>query len=185
MEEARALFTEKGVDGASLAEIARRAGVSKGALYHHFRDKVDLYDAVYGAIQADLLERMGAAMIDATTPFEAVQAGAVAYFDFCLEPDARVAIIEGPRVLGWQRYRLGDPGHHLLGSTLALQACIDDGTFAPQPSTALFAHLVVGAADEGSLVIAHAEDPEDARRQVGAAFEAFLAALRVDGGIDG
>src|SRR4051812_7094329 len=93
---ALALFTANGFAGTSTSEIVRRADVTRGALYHHFADKEELFRAAYDAVEEDIFERCRTAAKgrDGVT---ALKAGIGAYLDACLEPTVRrVLLTEGP-----------------------------------------------------------------------------------------
>ena len=168
---ARALFAERGYAAVGTEEIVRAAGVTRGALYHQFRDKAELFDAVVVAVEGDVTQRIVAgALTGAASPAAALRAGARAFLEVCAEPEVeRILLLDAPGVLGWERWREIGQAHGLGVITAALQAAIDAGEIPSQPVRPL-AHLVLGALDEAALVVARAEDP-------GAEREAMLAAL--------
>jgi AcrR family transcriptional regulator len=177
---ARELFAERGYGGVATEEIVRSAGVTRGALYHHFRDKRDLFQAVFEQVEGELTQDIATnALARASDPFEALQAGGQAFLDACLDPAVqRITLLDAPSVLGWETWReLGQTyGLGLIEGTL--QAAIDAGLIEPQPVKPL-AHLLLGALDEAGLLVARAEDVEAMRREVGESIARFLGALRV------
>src|SRR5947207_3465048 len=104
---AHGLFAEKGFVGVATEEIVRAAGVTRGALYHHFDGKRELFAAVYEDVERQLVERIAtSAMASEGDPMEALQAGAQAFLEACEDPAVqRIALLDAPSVLGWERWR--------------------------------------------------------------------------------
>src|SRR5215210_4119167 len=86
LDAARALFTERGYAGVGTEEVVRRAGVTRGALYHHFRDKRDLFRAVYEQTEAETVAAIGARMQGVSDPVELLEEGVRAFLDACSDP---------------------------------------------------------------------------------------------------
>lgn len=172
---ARALFAQRGYTGVGTEEIVRAAGVTRGALYHQFRDKTDLFDAVVQAVDADVTHRIATQVLaTATSPVEALQAGARAFLDICAEPEVeRILLLDAPGVLGWRRWREIGQEHGLGVITASLKAAIASGDLPDQPVTPL-AHLLLGALDEAALMVAQAENPHATRTEMTAALERLL-----------
>jgi AcrR family transcriptional regulator len=171
---ARPLFAERGYAGVGTEEIVRTAGVTRGALYHHFADKKDLFRAVYEDVERELVEQIAAGALSAADPVEALRAGAQAWLDACEEPGIQqIALLDAPSVLGWEEWReIGMRyGFGLVQGTL--QAAMDAGLLEPQPVRPL-AHLVLGAIDEAAMLVARADDGGKTRREVGESVERFL-----------
>jgi AcrR family transcriptional regulator len=177
---ARPLFAERGFAGVGTEEIVRAAGVTRGALYHQFADKRELFAAVFEQVEAKLSERIGAAAISsgAADPLAALRAGTTAWLDASTEPETqRIVLLDGPAVLGWERWR-AIAMHYGFGLVeTVLQAAIDAGQLAPQPVPPL-AHVLIGAVDEAALYVATSADPARARAEVEAVLERLLAGLR-------
>lgn len=172
---ARALFGTRGYADVGTEEVVARAGVSRGALYHQFGDKTELFAAVFEAIEEELVGRLGGLMTaaGATEPLAALQVGVGAWLDACAEPEVqRIVLLDAPSVLGWERFREIGMRHGLGLVEGVLQAAMDAGELAPRPVRPL-AHVLVGALDEAALYVARAEDPAAARAEV----EPTLAAL--------
>src|SRR5215208_8205470 len=89
IEAALALFTENGYAGVGTEEIVGRAKVTRGALYHHFEDKRDLFRAVFERVEGDLMERIGARMEATDDPYELMLAGMRSFLDACEEPSVK------------------------------------------------------------------------------------------------
>src|SRR3954454_526824 len=173
---ARPLFAQRGYAGIGTEEIARGAGVTRGALYHHFEGKRELFEAVYEQIEIELAERIasGALRANATSPLAAMKAGAEMFLLASTEPETqRVVLLDGPSVLGWDRWREIATEHGLGLIEATLQAAVDAGAIAPQPVRPL-AHVLMGALDEAAMLVARAEDPEAMRAEVGATLDSLL-----------
>jgi AcrR family transcriptional regulator len=179
IETARGLFAERGYAGVGTEEIVRAAGVTRGALYHHFTGKRQLFEAVYEDVERQLVERIAASAISsATDPLKALHAGAQAFLDACEDPAVqRIALVDAPSVLGWEQWReIGlRYGFGLVRATV--QAAMDAGQIDQQPVDAL-SHLLLGAIDEGAMLIARADDGGKTREEVGSSVARFLEALR-------
>ena len=178
---ARALFAERGYAAVSTEAVVRAAGVTRGALYHQFTGKEELFRAVLEQVEEELVERLGAVMRSAE-PLAGLHAGLAAALDAALDPGlVRLTLLDAPAVLGWQAWReLGDRyGLGLLRATLA--AAIDAGALAPGPVDPL-AQILLAALEEAMLHVARADDPERARAEAGAALGRLIDGLRASSG---
>jgi AcrR family transcriptional regulator len=180
----RPLFAERGYAGVGTEEIVRAAGVTRGALYHHFEGKRELFAAVYERVERELAERIatatGALGASASSPLEAMRAGAEMFLAACTEPEAqRIVLLDGPSVLGWDRWRAIAAEHGLGLIEASLRAAIEAGEIEAQPVRPL-AHILMGALDEAAMLVARAEDPEAMRAQVRRTLDSLLAGLRAD-----
>ncbi len=186
LDAARELFTERGYAGTATEDIAQRAGVTRGALYYQFRDKVGLFYAVLDDLSRSTNETVGIAMQSGQGNQgdlwdQIVRTGARVYLDACLDPAVqRIGLIEAPAVLGWKEKRELDRRYGLSLISEALQALVDAGLIAPQPIEPL-AHLVLSAVLEAAMYIARADDIPAAREEMGASLERFLDSLQVKG----
>jgi AcrR family transcriptional regulator len=176
---ARALFGARGFAEVGTEEIVRAAGVTRGALYHQFRDKADLFAAVAEEVEAEIAERIaGAAGAEAAAdPVGALRSGARLFLDACAAPEVeRIILLDAPAVLGWQAWRdLAD--RYGLGLVhFGLQSAIEAGAIVPQPVAPL-AHVLIGALNESALYVARAEDPAAARDQCVAIIDRILHGL--------
>jgi AcrR family transcriptional regulator len=176
---ARPLFAQRGYAGVGTEEIARSAGVTRGALYHHFDGKRELFEAVYEQIEIELAERIasGALQANATSPLVAMKAGAEMFLLASTEPETqRIVLLDGPSVLGWDRWREIATEHGLGLIEATLQAAIEAGEIDSQPIRPL-AHVLMGALDEAAMLVARAEDAERMRAEVGRTLAALLDGL--------
>jgi AcrR family transcriptional regulator len=177
VDSARELFAQRGYAEVPIEEIVRRARVTRGALYHHFRDKADLFRAVFVSVEEELGERVGAKALKASDPAKLLEAGCLAFIDECADPAVqRIVMLDGPSVLGWEAWRELDLNYGLGQLVTAIQVSMDGGHVEPQPIEPL-AHLLLGALNEGALTIAHADNPDRARREVRASMARLLAGL--------
>ncbi len=178
---ARELFSERGYGGAGTEEIVSRAQLTRGALYHHFTDKKDLFRAVYEQVEEDSVAQIGARMAEADSPVSLLQIGIKAFLDLCVEPAmARIALVDAPSVLGWKEWREIDLRYGLGLVVAGLQGGMDAGVIRRQPVLPL-AHLLIGAISEAGMVIANSADPESARAEVEPPLLDLLEGLREPG----
>jgi AcrR family transcriptional regulator len=174
---ARRLFAERGFAEVGTEEIVRAAGVTRGALYHHFRGKRELLEAAYEQIETELTEKIAAAALGGSDPLQALGAGAQMFLDACLEPEVQqIVLLDAPAFLGWERWREIAADHGLGLVEAALGGAMDAGAIARQPVRPL-AHVLMGALDEAAMLVARAEDRDAARAEVGATLDGLLEAL--------
>jgi AcrR family transcriptional regulator len=175
---ARALFTERGFAAVGTEEIVRAANVTRGALYHHFTDKKDLFRAVHEELEQQLVEAIGKQIASIEDPWELLATGMRAFLDACTDPALmRISLLDAPAVLGWQEWREIDSRHGMGLVSFGLQNGMDRGVFRRADVRPL-AHLMLGALGEAAMLIAGAPDPERARREVEPALLALLEGLR-------
>ncbi|HEX8581755.1 MAG TPA: TetR/AcrR family transcriptional regulator, partial [Acidimicrobiales bacterium] len=155
---ARDLFAAHGFADTGTEAVVKAAGVTRGALYHHFRDKTDLFRAVYEDLEQELVERVVAEVSAAGDPLAVLHRGAAAFLDACLDPAVhRVVLLEGPSVLGWATWREIDQAYGLGLVRAALEAAMGAGAIRSVPVEAL-SHVLLGALVEGAMLLANAED---------------------------
>jgi AcrR family transcriptional regulator len=179
IEAARRLFAERGYSQVGTEEVVRAAGVTRGALYHHFADKRELFEAVYERLEAELTERIAAGALEANadSPLAAMRAGAEMFLEACAEPEAKqIALLDGPAVLGWGRWRQIGAEHGLGLIEATLRAAVEAGAIEPQPVRPL-AHVLMGALDEAALMVATAEEPDKTRAEVGRTLRFLIDSL--------
>ncbi len=181
VDAASRLFGEHGYQAVATGQIVAAAGVTRGALYHHFTDKSDLLGAVYERIEADSVVAVQKAISDAADPWQAALIGARAYLDFCSDPTVqRVIFVDGPAVLPEDRRRaiIERHGGALIRAMIVL--LIDGGVIEDQPVEPLAA-LLTGSLIEGAAYIGRAEDTERASAEVAKLLERFLRGLATGG----
>lgn len=180
IDAAGALFAERGYADTGTEDIVLSAGVTRGALYHHFDDKRALFEAVYTNFQTELRARiLAAASVDQEAPtWERIRAGVHEYLDHSMEPAVqRVVLVEAPSVLGWARWREIDSEYALGMLKSAFRHAQDEGSLIDgDPET--IAHLTLGVVSEASQVIAGASDVRAARIAVGRDVDHLIYCLR-------
>ncbi len=178
MQVARMLFAERGYAGTATEEIVQQAGVTRGALYHHFRDKRELFEAVFIEVQQEMRDRISAASRNAGgEPWQGFRAGFDVYLDHSMDSAVRrILLLDAPSVLGWERWREIDASLAMLRNGLtSLRA---SGGLAPGIGVEEVAHLLRGVASEAAHMIALASDAVETRRAVGDAVDRLLQSIR-------
>jgi AcrR family transcriptional regulator len=161
VDAATPLFAERGYHGTPAELVVRRAGVTSGALYHHFGDKRGLFRAAFEAVERRLAARVAAAAAGGDGPWERLEGGVEQYLRACLEPEVRrMVLADGPSVLGWEQWHTVDAAHHLRPLAAALAACMRAGLLERRPAVPL-ARVLLGALTEAGL--AAVDDAEGAR----------------------
>jgi AcrR family transcriptional regulator len=179
IDVARRLFGERGYAAVSTEEIVRTAAVTRGALYHHFAGKKQLFKAVYEEIERTNVEQIAALAITEADPWRQQLVAVGAFLDACQEPYVQqIALIDAPSVLGWEEWHEVEERYGLGLVQAGLQLLIQADVIEEQPVEPL-AHLILGALTEAGTVIAKADDPSKARQEVGAAVERLLEGLRI------
>ncbi len=174
----RSLFARRGYAGVGTEEIVRRAKVTRGALYHHFRDKRDLFRAVHEQLEQELVESIGEQIAGIQDARELLATGVRSFLDACTDPAlAQISLLDAPSVLGWAEWREVDARYGMGLVRLGLEAAMEQGVMARQDPEPL-AHLMLAALGEAALLIANADDPQAARREVEAPLMALLEGLQ-------
>jgi AcrR family transcriptional regulator len=176
---ARPLFAADGFSRVSADAIAKAAGVTRGAMYHQFDDKTELFAAVFEAVEAEVMERIGAAVADSgqTDTIVLMKLGARAWLDACAEPAVhRIILVEAPSVLGWERWREVGMRYGMGLVQGLLEQAIGTGRIPAQPVVPL-AHVMIGALDEASLFLARSDGSARARHEVDDILDRLVEAL--------
>jgi AcrR family transcriptional regulator len=177
IEVATSLFAEHGYEGTSIEAVLTAAGVSRGALYHHFAGKEALFAAVLEAVDERITAQVTEVISRCTDPVDALRTGALAWIDLAGDPVIqRIMLVDAPAVLGWERWRNMDEGRTVAGMRAMLQAISDTGRL-PGELVDPFAPLILGALDEAAMVVARAADSRVAVAESRHAVEEFLARL--------
>jgi AcrR family transcriptional regulator len=173
---ARRLFGQRGYTATSLDDICDRAGVTKGALYHHFRNKEDLFVEALEQVEEDLV-RAGAANVQpAFDLWDALRAASRGFLDACSRPGNRRIITEAPAVLGWQRCREVEDRHGVALLRSAFEHAAAEGTIASR-NPRLLAQLLVALFNEAGTIVASASDAEPTRAAVSEELDALIHGL--------
>lgn len=174
---ARKLFGEHGYSATSLEEITNAAKVTKGALYHHYAGKQELFGAVYEQVKREVSERAATAFLE-PDPWEDLCAGCQAILDAHLDPAVRrILLHDAQAVLDADTIRRVENRYGAVVLRGALRRSIRAGVIAPLPLKTL-ALMLTGAILEGCMAIAHADDPTQEREDVGNVLTRILEGLR-------
>lgn len=186
---ARPLFAGQGYAATGTEQIVSAAGVTRGALYHHFRDKTALFRAVVEEVARDVAEQVTARVLDdpsAEDPgaWAQLRAGFRCYLDVCTRSDfQRIVLIDGPAALGrgaWEEL-VDRYGYDLLDAWLG--RAVEERSIPALPLPAL-ARLLAAVIAEASLYIARAADPDTARADIGETVDRVLDGLTRQPGED-
>ena len=177
---ARELFAQDGYAATSLDAVVASAGVTKGALYHHFSGKRDLFAAVFAGEQQRLIAEIGSAYGDEAEadPWRALTEGCVAFLEFTQDPGVqRIFLLDATAALGWERIRRLE-SESLALMELGIERAVEAGQIPPRPAGPL-AHLLFGGICELAMVVARAEEGRRAQREAIEELRRLLEALRV------
>ena len=179
VEAARELFARDGYAATGREAIVERAGVTRGALYHHFADKEALFQAVFEQIEAEVLaiSAEAAMSVSPDDPLGQLRAGSLAYLDATLDPAVqRIGLLDAPSVLSpTARQEVMDAAAVGLVREV-LRAAMDKGQLIPQPLDPL-THLLLAALHEAALYVARSADQTAARGEVGTTVEHLIDGL--------
>jgi len=177
LQAARTLFGERGYAATLLDDVVQAANVTKGALYHHFEGKQELFAAVYEQVKREASERAATAFLE-PDPWEDLCAGCHAMLDAHLDPPVRRILLQDAQaVLDADTIRRVETRYGAVVLRGALRRAIRAGVIQPLPLKTL-ALMLTGAILEGCMIIADAEDPTQAREDVGNVLTSLLEGLR-------
>lgn len=175
---ARERFTSQGYAATSIEDIVQRAGVAKGALYHHFSGKDALFRAVYEAVQADVVSAVMAAALAVQEPWASVRAGLSAFLDACLDPAfRRIVVLESMSVLQ-PEVREGGVEHVELPMLRTVLTPLAASDVLPGVAVEPLAYVALGGLYGAALYIARSPDPNTARREVDGVLDTLIDGLR-------
>lgn len=173
----RRRFGSLGYAATSLDDVVADARVTKGALYHHFAGKRQLFLEVYDGVEAELSQRSIAAAADAADALAALQSGFAAFLDTALDPEVqRIALLDAPAVLGTRTKVEIDARHSLAAVRAAVDTAIAERLIEPLDTDAV-ARLLLAACSEAAILIATSDDPTAARSTVGGTLDRLLEGL--------
>jgi AcrR family transcriptional regulator len=178
LESATRLFTERGYEATSIEMVLTDTGVSRGALYHHFDGKGSLFTAVLEATEARVAAVVGTAAASAAEPLGALRAGCEAWLRLAASDATirRIVLIDAPTVVGWSAWRAIDDRYALGLLKAGLSAVAAAGRVAPE-TVDVYAHLLLAALVEASLLIARSDDPAATFASTQTAINVILGAL--------
>ena len=181
IEAGRRLFAEHGFAGVGTETLVREAGVSRGALYHQFDDKTELFAAVLADVEAGLTRQLAAAMPTGGGAglVDVLMRAVGAWLDACERPEVqRIVLTDGPSVLGWVRWRAICQPHILGLIESVLTTAAAEGMLLPLPVKPL-AHLLLAVADEAAMYLHAAADRATARAEILQIVEVMVRAITV------
>ena len=159
---AKELFAARGYEGTSIEAVLQHAGISRGALYHHFDSKETLFGAVLRSVEAEIAQALVHASRGITDPVEGLRTGGYTWLELANDPAIRqIALIDAPSVVGWEKWRAADEGYGLGLLKAGLGAAAASGRMRPE-LVDVFAHMLLAAMSEVALLIARSDDPSAA-----------------------
>jgi len=171
------LFSREGYEATTIDAVLTAAGISKGALYHHFSSKEDLFEAVFMAVETDVIARVGAAAAGETTAAAALAAGCKAWLRLASDPVVRrIVLIDAPAALGWHRWRALDEIHPLGLLRVGVEQLAREGGMGEDLVDG-FAHVLLAAANELALLVANAPDGDAALDRANRTVDLLLGGL--------
>lgn len=177
IDAALELFTAHGYQDTPTEAVVKRARVTRGALYHHFEDKQDLFRAVAGELNAKMAREVTGRALGRKDVWSSVMAGVEAFLDVCLDPGyQRIIVFDGPAVFGVDEWRAIAEQHGLGIIRSMVGEAMRAGIIDKQPAEPL-AYLLHGAFHEAAIFIARADDRARARQQAGKAIRRLLEGL--------
>ena len=178
MTAARREFARVGYADAATERIVKAAGLTRGALYHHYGGKQELFAAVFEQLEQEIASRIKVSASGTTDAFAALVAGCEAWLDACLEAEVqRIVLLDAPAVLGWTRWREVDSQYSMGLLREGIDACIDEDVLTQVDASAL-THLLSGAMNEAALLLAQSPEAPKLRRTVGRTLRTLLEGLR-------
>ncbi|HZG81887.1 MAG TPA: TetR/AcrR family transcriptional regulator [Brevibacillus sp.] len=178
IEVARTHFTDRGYADAALEEIVQEAGLTRGALYHHFGNKKGLFQAVLDTVQKEVAERVETQAAKSGDVWEQLILGCRAFITAAVEPkNKRIMLVDGPAVLGWEEWRKMDEQNSMRLLREQLQFMQQQGELRQVAVDAL-THMLSGAMNEAALWIAYAAEEEQAYEESLIVISLLLEGLR-------
>lgn len=181
VDAGRALFVEKGYFETSISDLVTRSAVgTRGAFYHHFKDKAELFRAVFEEVERDLTLRSLASPPQGADAWEKLSVGMRGFLESALEPEVqRVMLIDGPVVLGWQTLRSIQESNSIALINEMVDEAIAEGIIDDHPVGEL-THLLVAAVEEAALLVAHADRPAKARARAAKVLDRLLLSFALE-----
>jgi AcrR family transcriptional regulator len=179
LDAGRRLFAAQGYAAVTTQGIVDAAGVTRGALYHHFGDKSGLFAAVYELLEQDVVASITNGIVAAAPAdhVSAMRVGARLFLEECSVPDVqRIVLIDAPAVLGWQRWREIGMQYGLGVVEAMLTAAMAAGVIPEQPARPA-AHVLLGALDEAALFVSRADDTGEALEQMFAVCDRLISGI--------
>jgi AcrR family transcriptional regulator len=182
VQAGRVLFGSAGFAATKATDIAQMAGVTRGALLHHFVDKEGLFAAVLDAVENEVAERVVAAALRGSSPLEQLELGFGAFLAECVKSDiTQIMLIDGPSVLGWEAWHQIDSRYGYQPVLATVLAAVSVGQLAPDDPESL-AYLLLGALAQAGTVIGQSDDRQKTRARMSKSLSRLIDGLRIDPG---
>ena len=176
---ARTEFAAKGYAEASTEAIVKTADVTRGALYHHYKDKRALFCAVVDELGREISALMTARAAEKRTPWEALLAGCLAFIELSAKPDVqRIYLQDAPAVVGWKEWRTIDQAGAIGFLERTLTQGLAGASRAKQGTPTVLAHMIAGALRAAARAIPTADDPKAVKSEIDRATLILLMDLR-------
>jgi AcrR family transcriptional regulator len=180
VDAGRTLFGSAGFAATKATDIAEQAGVTRGALLHHFVDKEGLFAAVLEVVEEGVAQRVGTAAIKGSDPLQWLTLGFDAFLSECVTPEiTQIMLIDGPSVLGWEAWHQIDSRYGYRPVLDTVRAAVAAGQLAPDDPESL-AYLLLGALTEAGTIIGQSDDREAMRARMAASLSRLIDGLRLD-----
>ncbi|MQA10675.1 MAG: TetR family transcriptional regulator [Pseudonocardiaceae bacterium] len=181
VDSAVELFTKHGYAQTSLDQVAKRARVTKGALYHHFSGKQALFEAAFDLMESRCVQRLGEILNGSASPWDRARAGLRAFVETCLDPSyQRIVIHEAPVVMGWERWREAEDNFSFGLVRAGVEMLIEAGEIEEVP-VEVTSRLLYGALSSAAIFIATSTDQKKVGAEVTSTIERLLEIVRVPG----
>jgi AcrR family transcriptional regulator len=168
------LFTQAGYEATSVEAILSACGISRGALYHHFASKDELFEAVFEAIEEEIAKETAEASRGIADPADRLRTGCKAFLELVhIDRFRQIALVDAPSVLGWRNWREIEERHGFGALKAGLKAAAKVRGLNREPVDEM-AHMLLAALIEGALLIIRAEDPASVRRSTIAAIDRLI-----------
>lgn len=178
IDAGRKLFAERGYERVGTEEIVAAAGVTRGALYHHFDGKRGLFAEVFEHVERELMERFSVEALTGDDPFAALAGGAAQFLELSLDVEVQqITLLDGPAVLGWEEWHEIESRYGLGLVRAGLEAAIAAGQIRDLPAAEL-ASALLGALVEAALYVSRASDQAAAKANMTLSLAAILEGLR-------
>jgi len=174
---ARKLFAENGFAATATEEIVSKAGVTRGALYHHFADKRGLFEAVFRQLEGEIVARMATVFESVDDPMQQLQIASDSYLNECMDPEIqKISLIDAPSVLGWLRWRNVEADFGLGLMMTSLESAMNAGAITRRPVEPL-AHILLGAFIEAGALLASTPNREQTKADLTDSFRQLISGL--------
>ncbi|MUK90314.1 TetR family transcriptional regulator [Ornithinibacillus sp. L9] len=180
MDIAKQQFREKGYAHVTLEDIVKEANLTRGAIYHHFKNKKGLFLAVFEEVQMEIANKVEAEAEKSDDLWVQLLNGCRAFIDSAAEDkNQRILLIDGPAVLGWDTFRRMDQKYSMSSLKEHLHLMLEHGVIViNHTSIDALTHSLSGAMNEAALWIAENPDHQQSSREVMYTIESFLTGFK-------